>query len=196
MAFTLELGRTIPDFKLPATDGKSYGPADFADAAVLVVSFSCNHCPYATNSDPLTAKTAARFAPQGVKFLVVNSNSEVTYPEDDFAHMVARMKEHAFPWVYVRDKSQDVARAFGALRTPHYYVFDKARTLVYTGRAVDNPRHPDQVKSHDLDRALEEVTSGKPVSVPLTNPVGCNVKWEGQDAHWMPADACDLVPAR
>src|SRR5689334_10023693 len=123
MAFTLALGASCPDFKLPATDGKTYRLADFKDAAALVVSFSCNHCPYATNSDPLTAKTAERFKAKGVRFLVINSNSEITYPEDDFATMVTRMAEHKFPWVYVRDKSQDVARAFGALRTPHFFVF-------------------------------------------------------------------------
>ena len=196
MAFTLALGATCPDFKLPATDGKTYSLAAFKDAAALVVSFSCNHCPYATNSDPLTARTAMRFKGKGVRFLVINSNSETTYPEDDLPHMVERMKEFNFPWVYARDKSQDVARAFGALRTPHFFVFDQARKLVYTGRGVDDPRNPSRAHSHDLDRALEELTGGLPITVPLTNPVGCNVKWEGKDAHWMPADACDLVPSR
>lgn len=196
MAFTLAIGAACPDFSLPATDGKTYALKDFADAAVLVVSFSCNHCPYATNSDENTRKLAETYGPKGVRFAVINSNSEITYPEDDFPTMVQRMKQHKFPWVYLRDKSQDVARAFGALRTPHFYVFDRARKLVYTGRALDDPRNPTHAKVDDLDRALAEVTAGKPVSVPLTNPVGCNVKWEGKDAHWMPADACDLVPAR
>ncbi len=196
MAFTLELGRTCPDFRLPATDGKTYGPGDFKDAKVLVVFFSCNHCPYVTGSDEHTREVAARFQPQGVRFVAINANSEVTHPNDDFPSMVARMKEKKFPWVYLRDKSQDVARAFGALRTPHFYVFDQARKLVYTGRGMNNPHEAARATVFDLDRALEEVTAGKPVSVPLTNPVGCNVKWEGQDAHWMPPEACDLAPAR
>ena len=107
--------------------------------------------------------------------------------------MVKRMEEQKFPWVYLRDESQDVARAYGALRTPHFYVFDSDRNLVYTGRGVDSPKDPEKITVNDLDRALEEVVSGKPVSVPLTNPIGCNVKWRGQDAHWMPPEACDLV---
>ena len=194
MAFTLSLGQPCPDFALPATDGKTYGPADFKDATVLVVFFSCNHCPYVTGSDEHTRALAERFAPKGVRFVAINANSKVTHPEDDFAGMVARMKEQRFPWVYLHDESQEVARAFGALRTPHFYVFDATRRLVYTGRGMDNPRQAARATSFDLDRALEEVTGGKPVSVPLTNPVGCNVKWDGRDAHWMPPEACDLVP--
>jgi hypothetical protein len=107
--------------------------------------------------------------------------------------MVERMKAHHFPWVYARDKSQQVAKAYGALRTPHFYVFDQDRKLVYTGGGVDNPRNTAEMTVNNLDRALEEHLAGKRVSVPLTNPIGCNVKWEGQDEHWMPPEACDLV---
>jgi len=196
MAFTLAIGTPCPDFALPATDGRTYRLADFSSADVLVVFFSCNHCPYVTGSDEHTRKVAERFGPQGVRFVAINSNSKVTHPDDDFAGMVARMKAQQFPWVYLHDVSQDIARAFGGLRTPHFFVFDRSRKLVYTGRGMDNPRNAAAAKSFDLDRALEEITAGKPVSVPLTNPVGCNVKWEGQDAHWMPAEACDLVPTR
>ncbi len=193
MAFTLQIGEKAPDFSLPATDGKTYSLSDFDDADVLVVFFTCNHCPYVTGSDEVTRKTAENFADKGVKFVGINSNSENTYPEDDFDHMVARMKEHSFPWVYLRDKPQDVARAYGGLRTPHFYVFDKDRKLVYTGRGVDNPREAEKSKVNDLENALEEHLAGKPVGTPMTNPIGCNVKWDGKDAHWMPADACDLV---
>jgi hypothetical protein len=125
--------------------------------------------------------------------VAINANSKHTYAEDDFAHMVARMKEHAFPWVYLYDESQDVARAYGALRTPHFYVFDRDRRLVYTGRGVDQPRNAKAVTVHDLERTLEELTAGRAVTTPVTNPIGCNVKWEGRDAHWMPPEACDLV---
>ncbi len=107
--------------------------------------------------------------------------------------MVKRMAEHRFPWIYLRDESQDVARAYGALRTPHFFVFDRDRRLVYTGRGVDNPRETSKMTVNDLENALAEHLAGKPVRVPLTNPIGCNVKWLGQDAHWMPAEACDLV---
>jgi peroxiredoxin len=193
MSFTLQIGDRAPQFQLPATDGKTYVLSDFADGAVLVVFFTCNHCPYVTGSDEATRGTNEKFSGRGARFVAINSNSRHTYSEDDFPHMVERMREHKFPWVYLHDETQEVARAYGALRTPHFYVFDRERRLIYTGRALDNPRQAEKTKTHDLDRALEEHLAGKPVSVPITNPIGCNVKWEGRDAHWMPADACDLV---
>ncbi len=193
MSFTLELGKQAPEFLLPATDGKTYTLADFAEAEVLVVFFTCNHCPYVIGSDEVTRATADKFQDKGVRFVAINSNSKNTYADDDFPHMVARMEEFHFPWVYLHDETQQVARAYGALRTPHFFVFDKARRLVYTGRGVDSPRDTSKMTVNDLERALDEITSGKPVSVPQTNPIGCNVKWEGKDAHWMPPEACDLV---
>ena len=193
MAFTLQIGDKALDFELPATDGNTYQLSDFDDARVLVVFFTCNHCPFVIGSDEVTRQTAEKFMPQGVKFVGINSNSVNTYPEDSFEHMVERIKTHKFPWLYLYDESQEVALAYGALRTPHFYVFDQDRKLVYTGRGVDNPRDAAKSTVNDLDRALEEHLAGKPVSVPLTNPIGCNVKWDGEDAHWMPADACDLV---
>jgi len=193
MAFTLRIGDKAPDFKVEATDGRTYSLADFSKAKALVVFFTCNHCPYVLGSDEVTRATAERFKGKGVTFVGINSNSEITHPDDDFAHMVERMKTHHFPWVYARDKSQQAAKAYGALRTPHFYVFDKDRKLVYTGRGMDNPRNTAEMTVNDLDRALEQHLAGKPVSAPLTNPIGCNIKWEGKDAHWMPPEACDLV---
>ncbi|HEX7550808.1 MAG TPA: thioredoxin family protein [Candidatus Methylomirabilis sp.] len=193
MAFTLQLGKKAPDFKVSATDGKTYSLADFAEAKALVVFFTCNHCPFVLGSDEVTRTTVDRFRGKGVAFIGINSNSEHTHPDDDFVHMVERMKQHHFPWIYARDKSQDVAKAYGALRTPHFYVFDQERKLVYTGRGLDNPRNAAESTINDLDRTLGEVLAGRPVSTPVTNPIGCNVKWEGRDAHWMPPEACDLV---
>src|SRR5947209_19536599 len=193
MAFTLQIGEKARDFALPATDGKTYRLSDFNDAPVLVVFFTCNHCPYVLGSDEVTRQTAEKFRSQGVRFVGINSNSANTHPDDDFPHMVDRMATHQFPWVYLHDQSQDVARAYGGLRTPHFFVFDENRKLIYTGRGVDNPRDTSKMTVNDLERALADHLAGKPVSVPLTNPIGCNVKWEGQDAHWMPEDACDLV---
>lgn len=193
MAFTLPLGSAPPDFRLLATDGTTCSLADFTDAPVLVIFFTCNHCPYVIGSDETTRATAEKFADRGVRFVAINSNSKNTYLEDDYTHMVARMATERFPWKYLYDESQEVALAYGALRTPHFFVFDQQRKLVYSGRAVDNPRDVSKMTVNDLDRVLDEVTSGKPVTIPLTNPIGCNVKWEGKDKHWMPADACDLV---
>lgn len=193
MAFTLELGSKAPDFSLPATDGNTYSIKDFDDAKVLVIFFTCNHCPYVTGSDEITRQTAEKFKNRGVRFAGINSNSERTYAEDSFENMVKRMEEHKFPWVYLRDESQDTARAYGALRTPHFYIFNEQRELAYTGRGVDNPRDTSKMTVNDLENALNDLLAGRPVSTPITNPIGCNVKWDGKDAHWMPEEACDLV---
>ncbi len=193
MSFTLQIGGRAPDFRLPATDGKTYALDDFAGDPVLVVFFTCNHCPYVTGSDESTRRTVEKFAARGVRFVAINSNSPNTYAEDDFSHMEQRMREEKFPWLYLHDATQDIARTYGALRTPHFYVFDRDRRLIYTGRAVDNPRQAERARTNDLERALEEHLAGKAISEPVTNPIGCNVKWDGRDAHWMPADACDLV---
>lgn len=193
MAFTLEIGSKAIDFLLPATDGEKYSLGSFKNAKYLVLFFTCNHCPYVIGSDEVTRKTAERFAARGVEFVGINSNSKNTYEEDDFPHMVERMNIYKFPWKYLYDEPQEVALAYGALRTPHFYVFDETRKLVYTGRGVDNPRDVSKMTVNDLERTLEELTSGKPISVPVTNPIGCNIKWEGKDKHWMPPEACDLV---
>lgn len=193
MAYTLNVGSQAPEFQLKATDGKYYNLSNFSDARILVVFFTCNHCPYVLGSDEVTRKTAEQFKPQGVSFVAINSNSPNTYTEDSYENMVLRMSENHFPWIYLHDETQEVALAYGALKTPHFYVFDQARKLVYTGRAVDQPRDASKITINDLERTLSELVVGQQVSVPVTNPIGCNIKWEGKDRKWMPADACDLV---
>jgi peroxiredoxin len=193
MAFTLQPGQKAIDFKLPSTDGKEYSLSDFENFKFLVIFFTCNHCPYVIGSDEITRTTAEKFRMKGVGFVGINSNSKNTYPEDSFPYMVERMKKHNFPWVYLYDEPQEIAKAYGALRTPHFYVFNEERKLVYTGRGVDSPRDTSKMTVNNLDLALEELTNGKPVTIPVTNPIGCNIKWDGKDAHWMPPDACDLV---
>jgi peroxiredoxin len=193
MTFTLQPGQKVIDFNLPATDGKNYSLVNFVRYKYLVIFFTCNHCPYVIGSDEVTRSTAEVYKDKGVGFAGINSNSENTYAEDSFPNMVKRMEQQKFPWVYLYDKDQSVAKAYGALRTPHFYVFDEQRKLVYTGRGVDSPRDVSRMTVNNLDIALAELTSGKPISAPLTNPIGCNIKWEGRDAHWMPPEACDLV---
>ena len=193
MSFTLSLQDKAPDFTLAATDGKIYSLKDFNDTRILVVFFTCNHCPYVLGSDEVTRQTADHFAKSDVIFVAINSNSKNTYEEDSFEHMVERMQKNKFPWTYLYDASQKIALAYGALRTPHFFVFDENRQLLYTGRGVDNPKDTSQMKTNDLWNALEEYLAGRKISIPATNPIGCNVKWEGKDAHWMPPEACDLV---
>ena len=193
MSYTLEPGQRAIDFRLPSTEGPEYGLSDFDEYPFLVLFFTCNHCPYVKGSDEVTRATAEKYRSAGVTFVGINSNSEHTYEEDSFPNMVARMEEYRFPWKYLYDADQSLAKAYGALKTPHFFVFNKDRVLEYTGRGVDSPRDTSRMTVNNLDIVLGELTSGKPVTVTKTNPIGCNIKWEGRDAHWMPPEACDLV---
>ena len=107
--------------------------------------------------------------------------------------MIKRMEKYKFPWLYLYDDTQDVARAYGVLRTPNFFVFNEERKLVYTGRGVDNPHDASKITVNHLENAIEEIFAGKEVTTAVTNPISCNVKWEGKDAHLMPREACDLV---
>ena len=193
MPYTLQIGEQAPNFNLPATDGKSYSLNDFDGYDTLVVFFTCNHCPYVVGSDDVTKNTAEKYKDQGVIFVGINANSKNTYPEDSFENMIKRMDANHFPWIYLYDEEQESPKNYGALKTPHFYVFNKNRNLIYTGRGVDSPRDTSKMMVNDLDRALSEHLAGKPVTVPVTNPIGCNIKWEGKDPKWMPEEACDLI---
>jgi peroxiredoxin len=193
MPFTLQLGQKAPPFSLPGIDDKTNTVDSFAGAKVLVVVFSCNHCPYVVGSEERMIRFYNDYAPRGVGMIAINSNETEGHPTDSFEHMKTHAKEKGLPFTYVRDDSQEVALAYGALRTPHYYVFDQDRVLRYTGRMDDNPRNPGQEKTHELRDAVDAILAGKKPPVEVTNPIGCNVKWWGKERHWMPADACDLV---
>src|SRR4030065_235143 len=108
MGFTLSIGDKALDFLLPSTEGKIYSLKNFEDAETLVIFFTCNHCPYVIGSDEVTRATAEKYAAKGVRFVGINSNWVGIHPEDDWEHMVSRMAEKKFPWVYLRDESQDV----------------------------------------------------------------------------------------
>jgi peroxiredoxin len=193
MAFTLQIGAKAKDFDLPGVDGKRYSLKSFADAKLLVVVFSCNHCPYVIGCEDRMIGFANDYAPRGVRMVAINSNETEGHPQDSFENMVHRAAEKRFPFAYVRDESQDVARAYGALRTPHFYVFDDKRALRYTGRMDDSPRVPGKETTHELRDAVDALLAGRAPAVPVTNPIGCNVKWWGKERHWMPPEACDLV---
>ena len=193
MAFTLQIGEACPAFSLPGVDGRTWSRDDFRDADVLVVAFTCNHCPYVVGSEDRMTTYAADYKDRGVRFVCINSNETENHPADDFEHMVQRARDRGFNFRYLRDESQDVARAFGALKTPHFFLFDKGRALRYTGRMDDSPREPRGATTRELRDATEAVLRGQAPRVPVTNPIGCNVKWRGKPAKWMPPEACDLV---
>jgi peroxiredoxin len=193
VSFTLQLGQKAPEFHLPGVDGKTYSLADFAEAKALIVVFSCNHCPYVIGSEERIKELAGDYAPRGVRLIAINSNETENHPMDSLEHMKERASEKQFGFPYVREESQEVARAYGALRTPHFYVFDAQRKLRYTGRMDDNPRNPGQEKTHELRDALEALLADREPPVAITNPIGCNVKWKGKPEKWMPPEACDLI---
>ena len=192
MSFTLQLGQKAPEFNLISTSNENISLSSF-NSKFLVVFFTCNHCPYVTGSDEVTRQTVNKFKDKDVSFIAINSNSANTYQEDSFENMILRMEEYEFPWVYLHDADQEIALKYGALKTPHFYVFNERRELIYTGRGVDSPLDANKIKINNLELVLDELTSNTLISIPITNPIGCSVKWEGKDSHWMPPEACDLV---
>lgn len=194
MAFTMQIGSPAVDFDLPGVDFRRYSLASFKEAKVLVVVFSCNHCPFVVGSEDRMIRFFEDYAPRGVMMVAINSNATEGHPTDSFEYMIERARQKGFPFPYVRDESQDAALKYGALRTPHFYVFDSFRRLRYTGRMDDNPREPGKERTQELRDAVEDLLAGREVRTPVTNPIGCNVKWSGREEHWMPPEACDLIP--
>jgi peroxiredoxin len=174
----MELGTQAPPFDLPATDGKTYSLASFADAPVLVVVFTCNHCPYAKAVEDRLMALQREYAPRGVRIVAINPNDEVAYPDDSFAAMVERAKSKGFNFPYLRDASQDVARAYDAACTPDIFVFDAARKLTYNGRFDDSWQDPAKVQRQDLRRALDAALSHRPVDFDVVPSMGCSIKWK------------------
>ena len=173
----LQIGSKLPEFNLPATDGKNYSPGSFNSSKVLVVMFTCNHCPYVQAYEDRLIKLQSDFKDKGISFVAINSNDENNYPQDSFENMIKRAKEKSSNFSYLRDKTQEVARRFGATRTPEVFVFDKERILRYHGEIDDNWKELDKVTKHTLREALDALLSNKPVSEPETHAIGCTVKW-------------------
>lgn len=173
----LTLGDTAPDFNLPGVDGKKNSLESFADKKILVIFFTCNHCPYVQGWDNRVIALQRDFAANGVQFVGINSNETKNYPEDSFEKMVVRAKEKKFNFVYLRDEDQSVARAYDAACTPEFFVFDAERKLRYHGRVDDNYQDPKAVKSHDLRNALDDLIANRPVRTPETHAMGCSIKW-------------------
>ena len=157
MAYTLSIGENAPDFDLVGTDVDYYSLDSFQEYENLIIFFTCNHCPYVTGSDEVTRATVEKFQGPRFKFVAINSNSKNTYEEDSFENMVKRIDDLKFPWLYLYDETQKAAKDYGALKTPHFFVFDQERKLVYTGRGVDSPKDSSNIKVNDLERVLEEL---------------------------------------
>jgi peroxiredoxin len=175
---TLSIGSPAPNFKLKATDGMTYSLDSFKNSKALVISFTCNHCPYAQAYDDRLIALAREFMPNGVSFVAINPNDAQTYPDDSFENMKKRAAEKQLPYSYLVDETQEVAKAYGAVCTPHIFVVGPGLRIAYEGRIDDNWKNPDAVKSRDLRNALEAILADKPVPVPNTGPMGCSIKWK------------------
>jgi len=175
----LRIGGKAPDFRnLPATDGKQYSLESFRESRILVVVFSCNHCPYVQAYEDRIIAFHREYAGKGVTLVAINSNETEHYPEDSYEEMVKRAKKKGFAFPYLRDGDQSVASAYGATHTPEFFVFDAERKLRYHGRFDDNWQDPSRVKHQYLRDAVEALLAGKEVPVSETHSIGCTIKWK------------------
>jgi thiol-disulfide isomerase/thioredoxin len=181
----LAIGSPAPDFKLPGVDGRTYSLADFKDAKVLVVLFTCNHCPTAQAYEERVARMHAEYGPKGVALVAISPNDplavrldELGYTDlgDSFDDMKIRARDHKYAYPYLYDgETQVTSRAYGVLATPHVFIFDADRTLRYQGRIDDQEVKP--VTRRDATEAIEALLAGKPVPVETTRVFGCSTKW-------------------
>jgi peroxiredoxin len=184
---TLGIGVKAPDFALPGVDGRAHRLSEYSQAKVLVVVFTCNHCPTAQAYEGRIAKLSADYKDKGVVLVAISPNDpravrldELGYTDvsDSLADMKVRAKDRDFKFQYLYDgDKQEVSKAYGPVATPHVFVFDADRKLRYAGRVDDNERDPNAVKSHDARNAIEAVLAGKPVPVETTKAFGCSIKW-------------------
>jgi thiol-disulfide isomerase/thioredoxin len=183
---TLETGSPMPGFDLPGVDGRRYSPKDFADAKILVVVFTCNHCPTAQAYEGRIKQLAKEYKDKGVALVAISPNDpqalrldELGYTDlsDTFEEMKIRAEEKEFEFPYLYDgETQEVSRSFGPSSTPTVFIFDRQRKLLYMGR-VDDSEREDRVRKKDTRNALDALLEGKPVPVAQTKSFGCSIKW-------------------
>ena len=168
--------KAIP-FVLPGVDDRRHALENYADKEAVAVIFTCNHCPYARAWEDRLIGIQADFDARGVQLVAICSNDAKRYPDDSFHKMRERSEEKGFNFPYLYDESQEVARDYGAQRTPEIFLFDKGSTLRYHGTVDDNYDDPAAVRVHYLREALEAVLAGTEPSTAQTTPVGCTIKW-------------------
>lgn len=189
---TLEIGAQAPDFKLPGVDGKTYSLKDFEKAPVLVIIFSCNHCPTAQAYEDRIIAFGKDYKAKGVAMIMISPNdvdalnySELGYSDmgDSFNDMKQRAADKGFTFPYLYDgDDQKTALAYGPVATPHCFVFDRDRSLRYVGR-IDGSEKPGTGRGEDLRNAVDAVLTGKPVNNPVTRVFGCSIKWSWKDEY-------------
>lgn len=176
-SFRVPPGSPAHDFSLKGVDDRRHCLADFASAQVLVIVFMCNHCPYVQACISRLVGIVADYAGRGVQFVGINSNDDTEYPEDSFDVMKIFAKEHGMNFLYLRDDTQEVARAYQAQCTPDIFVYDSRRQLAYHGRIDDNWKDEKRVVKKDLRDALDGILDGREVSQEQFPTMGCSIKW-------------------
>ena len=171
-----DFGRPAVDFDLPGVDGKRHTLASCRGPNGLLVMFICNHCPYVKGSIGELVALAERYRGK-VAFVGINANDYEKYPEDAPEKMAAFAEEHGIFFPYLLDETQEVAKAYRALRTPEVFLFDERRLLRYHGRVNDNPKDPSKVQSHDLEAAIEALLRGEEPPLKEAPAIGCTIKW-------------------
>ncbi len=162
---------------LKSIDGKLYGMSDYSEP-VLVIIFSCNHCPYVVAYESRIKAIQAKYGDQGVRVIAINSNDAIAYPADNYEAMCIRAKEQNFNFDYLVDEDQSVARGFGASNTPHVFVLDKDRVLRYSGRIDNSWDDESRVHTKDLENTLDALLANQAPTCTSTLPVGCSIKWK------------------
>ena len=174
----MPVGNAAPPFSLPGVDGNAWSLDSFADASLLVVVFTCNHCPYAIASEDRLLALQSDYEARGVRLVAISSNDAEKYSDDSFDKMKERAADKGFNFPYLYDESQEVARAYDAACTPDVFVFDRERKLVYNGRIDDNWQEPDQVTRQDLRSVLDAALEGRTVDFEHVPSMGCSIKWK------------------
>jgi peroxiredoxin len=176
-----KVGDRVEDFKLKNIDGKMVSMSDYKDAKGLIVIFTCNHCPFSIAYEDRIIDIHKRYATKGFPVIAINPNDAKVQPEDSFEKMKERAKKKKFPFAYLYDETQEIAKRFGATRTPHVYLLSKKENeyiVEYIGAIDDNSNEPQNVKIKYLENALNELIEGKAVSQNLTKAIGCTIKWK------------------
>jgi len=174
----IELGLPCPTFSLPGVDGKLHGLDDYRASDVLVIGFTCNHCPYVQAYEMRLVDLVKELRGKSVSFLCINSNDEKKYPEDSFEEMKIRAQKLGFNFDYLRDESQQTAKAFNAACTPEFFVYGKDRRLSYHGRLDDNHKNAKAAKEHYLKEAILSLLEGSTPKLSQTSAIGCGIKWK------------------
>lgn len=173
-----KIGTKASAFDLPGVDGKNYSLTScLTGRKACVIMFICNHCPYVKAYFDRLIALANDYQKKEVSFVGINPNDEKNYPEDSLTHMITLAKEKKFPFPYLRDKTQTVAKSYDAVCTPEIFVIDGGGTIRYHGGIDDNWKEPAAVTKHFLNTALNEVLAGKTVTNPTPHAMGCSIKW-------------------